>query len=414
MEKDIQILRELASRYAQIANDPVNQERTILHRAVNDNKLLRPVVLLDELPWHELNIHDELTEKCQDPDYRSVETYMRRELYKWNHMPADMVVQPFYGVKKIIETTGIGLEIKEETKETRPGAIQSHKYINQITCEEDVDKLHNQVLTYKEKETMALYEKIASAIGDILPVKVVGVETGYANACKNWDDIAEYMGPEAVLYGLIEEPDMMHKLAGRLTDIFLDTVRQYEQWNLYEPNQITMHGTTALNSSLGKDLDYTHVTAKHMWGRGIAQFFTTVSKDMRSEYDIAYMKRAMEPFGLVYYGCCEPLHNMIDIVEQIPHIRKISITPWADVDIGAAHMGSKFVMAFKPHPVYATDFSLYREHIRRETKRMLAAVKRNKTACDIVLKDVSTVNGDPENLFQWERLVMEMVREFEY
>lgn len=133
---------------------------------------------------------------------------------------------------------------------------------------------------------------------------------------------------------------------------------------------------------------------------------------MRNEFDIQYMKQAMKPFGLVYYGCCEPLHNMIDIVEQIPNIRKISITPWADADIAADNMGSKYVMAFKANPAYVTNFDTYQEAARNEIKRMLEACQRNHTSCDVVLKDVSTVNGNPQNLFKWEKMAMEMITHF--
>ena len=417
-DHDIVVLRELAARYAEIANDPVNMERRTLHTAVNDLKLMRPVVLIDEIPWHEMNIGNELTLKCTDPDYRKVEDYFRKELYKWNHMQADMIVRPFYGVQKIVETTGIGMTASDEVRlQAAPGAdsaIMSHHYENQIESEEDIEKLHRQVLTYKEKETYELFDKIAAAISDILPVKIVGIESGYDNSCKNWDDIAFFMGAENLFYALADEPEMMHKLTGKLTDIFLDTVRQYEELNLYEPNQIYLHATTALNSKLSEGLDYQHVTAKHMWGRGLAQIFASVSKEMRKEFDIEYMKKAMAPFGLVYYGCCEPLHNMIDIVSEIPNIRKIGITPWADVDEGAANIGGRYVMAFKPNPAFVTDFDLYEETVRQEIGRMLAACRRNGTPADIVIKDISTVGKNPENLFRWEKLVMQMVKEFEY
>ncbi len=154
-DHDISVLRELAARYAQIANDPVNMERRVLHTAVNDLRLIRPVVLIDEIPWHEMNIDNELTLQCKDPDYRKAEDYFRKELYKWKHMQADMIVRPFYGVRKIVETAGIGMVVSEEVRlQAAPGAdsaIMSHRYENQIESEEDIEKLHKQVLTYKKE-----------------------------------------------------------------------------------------------------------------------------------------------------------------------------------------------------------------------------------------------------------------------
>lgn len=45
---------------------------------------------------------------------------------------------------------------------------------------------------------------------------------------------------------------------------------------------------------------------------------------------------------------------------------------------------------------------------------MLEAIKKNGTPCDIVLKDISTVHRDVNNLVQWEKLVMDKIRRFEY
>ena len=61
MNNDVKILRELAARYAVAANDDRNNERKLLHKAVNDLHMIRPVVLIDELPWNELNGEGELT-----------------------------------------------------------------------------------------------------------------------------------------------------------------------------------------------------------------------------------------------------------------------------------------------------------------------------------------------------------------
>ena len=96
MLNDVKVLRELAGKYAIAANDDVNYERKLLHKAVNDLHMIRPVVLIDELPWNELNGEGELTLHCEDPYLRTIEREMRQTLYKWNHFQADMIIQPFF------------------------------------------------------------------------------------------------------------------------------------------------------------------------------------------------------------------------------------------------------------------------------------------------------------------------------
>ena len=49
------------------------------------------------------------------------------------------------------------------------------------------------------------------------------------------------------------------------------------------------------------------VKAQNVWGRGLAQILASVSPAMHDEFEIQYAMRAMESFGLVYYGCCEPV-----------------------------------------------------------------------------------------------------------
>lgn len=408
MDNDVSVLRRLAAQYLLVANDPVIPERMRLHRAVNDLRPIRPVVVISEIPWHELNADGSLTLRCADPDLRQAEEYFRRVLFQWKYFPADMIVPPYYGVRKIIKSTGIGIEV-HETKLGSGDGVSSHAYINQIEDASSLNMLHNEKITYLKEETEKKFRKISDAVGDILPVKITGLETGYEIGCKNWDIIAELMGAENLYFALADDPDLMHLLAAKLTDIFLDSVRQYEELGLFEPNQLMLHGTTALNSTLQKGLDPLNVTAKHMWGRGLAQIFASVSKAMRDEFDITYMQKAMAPFGLVYYGCCEPLHNMVDILEKIPNLRKITMTPWANVDEGAQAIGKKYVMASKPNPAFVLDTSLNRDTIEKELGRIVSAAARNGCACDIALKDISSVNGRLENLVEWEKIAMRAV-----
>jgi hypothetical protein len=130
---------------------------------------------------------------------------------------------------------------------------------------------------------------------------------------------------------------------------------------------------------------------------------------MHDEFDIDYMIKTVGQCGLVYYGCCEPLDKKIDIVERIPNLRKISVTPWANVNIAAEAIGRKYVLSAKPNPASVAVPFLDKANLRREIGAILDAVRRNNCSCDIVLKDVSSCHRNPANLFEWEKTVMEMV-----
>ena len=408
MHQDEIILRKLAREYAIAAADERNWENRQLHTAVNDLKMIRPVVLISEIPFHELNFDGSLTLQCQDPVLRSAEEFLRKQLFQWKYFPADMILAPYFPVQKIMHSTGNGWTVSEEILATdSKNHIVSHEYHDLLADESALEQFHLPVVTYDKEATMAQYERIANAIGDIIPVRLTGHNTYFST----WDDIARYRGVTPLLMDLVERPEYTHQIVSKMTEYYISLSEQMEALGLYEMEPLHMHCTSALNSTLPGEYDGGIVKRSQIWGRGMAQIFASVSKEMHEEFDIEYMKKIMEPFGLVYYGCCEPLDKKIDLIEKLPHLRKISITPWADIDNAAEVIGNRYVIANKPNPASVAG-KLDEDALRAEISRILAACKRNGCSFDMVLKDISSAGYDVNNLIRWEQIVMEMVRNY--
>ena len=158
--------------------------------------------------------------------------------------------------------------------------------------------------------------------------------------------------------------------------------------------------------------DPEHVRAMDCWVSGAAQIFSEVSPAMHDEFEIEYLKPIYERFGLVNYGCCEPLHHKIDIIKKIQNVRAISMSPWANVDIGAEAMGADSVMARKPSPSYVAFEQMDDEAIRKEIRHTLEACRRNNTPVLFVLKDITTINNEPARLDRWYRIAKEEIDNF--
>ena len=97
------------------------------------------MVMIDQVCWNEMDIGDELSLRCTDPECRSYEEFLRRTLYQWRHFPVDMVVESFIRVPKAIYNTGFGIEVDENIAVTDPNnAVVAHQYKNQfqtrMTC----------------------------------------------------------------------------------------------------------------------------------------------------------------------------------------------------------------------------------------------------------------------------------------
>jgi hypothetical protein len=142
----------------------------------------------------------------------------------------------------------------------------------------------------------------------------------------------------------------------------------------------------------------------------MAQLFTTMSPAMHEEYEIDLVRPLYDRFGLLYYGCCEPLHNKIDIVRKLKNVRKISISPWADVQKGAENIHGDYVLSLKPNPAFlAVDFA--EDNITKIVRDAITACKANNTPLEIIQKDVSTIGYHLDYLDRWEKLVMRIVQE---
>ena len=71
-KRDVAILRELARRTTEIANLPIQAEKRSLWKALNGLRPVRPMVLIDQICWNEMNVDAELTLRCAVPGIRSL------------------------------------------------------------------------------------------------------------------------------------------------------------------------------------------------------------------------------------------------------------------------------------------------------------------------------------------------------
>ena len=76
-QKDKDVLRSLGEKIALISSDPINAKRAKLWTALNDKKAVRPMVWINEVPWHEMNVNDELTIRCENTWAQELERDLR-------------------------------------------------------------------------------------------------------------------------------------------------------------------------------------------------------------------------------------------------------------------------------------------------------------------------------------------------
>ena len=202
----------------------------------------------------------------------------------------------------------------------------------------------------------------------------------------------------------------MHHLMSRLTAGYLSLLGQLETQGLLGGAQPTIHCAGAFSEELpAAGYDSRSPRAKDLWTCGMAQIFSSVSPAMHQEFDLAYAHEWYSRFGLVYYGCCEPLHKKIGIVREIPNLRKISMSAWVVQDEGAEQIGPDFVFSRKPNPAFLAGDSWSPELIEKDLRGTVECCNRHGCPVELILKDISTVRYQPQRLWEWAEIAMRSV-----
>ena len=405
---DRDVLHRLAAQVAEIIALPCQRETAAAWTRLNRRQPGRPLVWINELPWHEMNVNDELTPVCRDPEWRAVESAMRRTLYEWEHLRADMVIGPAFLVPMAIHDTGFGIGEVTRTEATDAASdVVSREFTPQIQNEQDLEKIKTPVVTHDAAATAARLQQFTELFGDLLDVRPYGVGFSWFAP---WDELIRWWGVQEAMMDLVLRPELVHAAMDRLVTAYLARLDQWEKLNLLSLNngnfRIGSGGLGYTDELPAPGFDPDRVRPLDQWGNATAQIFSEVSPDMHEEFALQYERRWLQRFGQTYYGCCEPLWLKLDILKSVPNLRKVSMSPWNKLDRAAERIGRNYVFSLKPNPaVLATDqWNL--AQARRELEKALAASRG--CVVEIILKDVSTVRYEPQRVWEWAAMAKEV------
>lgn len=405
---DRKIVSDLAKRVAEIAASPEMQDRRGRWREHNSLRSAHPMVLVfPEGSWQEILPDSSL--RCEDSAVRDIECELRKRIYAHEHFAADNVVDPTWAVPKAIGNTGWGIEAKHIASDDARGAWHFDPV---IVTPDDLRRLRHPEVTYDEADSLRRQAVAAEAIGDVLPVTLDGIK------CISYHLMNQYTawrGLEEVMVDMYAEPQMLHEAMAFLEEGHRRILRQYVDLGLLQFNNDNTYHNSGGNGFTDElplaDADPRRVRPCDLWGSAEAQEMAQVSPEQHAEFIMQYEKRLLEPFGLTGYGCCEDLTRKLDDVLTIPHLRRISISPWADVDACAEKLaGRRAVFSWKPNPaqlVGAFDANAIRACIRRTVE----VAKAHDCVLEIILKDTHTCESHPERFDRWSQIAREVIAE---
>jgi len=142
-----------------------------------------------------------------------------------------------------------------------------------------------------------------------------------------------------------------------------------------------------------------------MWGFTESQETVSVSPGMYEEFIFPYEKPIMERFGLTCYGCCEGLHLRWHVCRNHHNLRRVSCSPWADIERMAEYVEDKYILSMKPNPAAISAPDIDEAAIRQELRQALDATAG--CCVELIMKDNHTIGQRPENVVRWCQIARE-------
>jgi len=403
---DIEILRRLAERKSKLALDPVNVERKRQWYRHDAGEAGRPMVLVEA--W---GVVPEPVLECEHPWARGVEAGLRFEQYQFDVIKDDHVIEPYVNTNWRIEASDYGVQSVQHTADNN-GRLGARRWDPPLKdLDRDLDKLKPRTFSVDRQTTFDEMEKLETVFGASVPIRLRG---GFWWTLGMTITAIDLIGMENLMLFMFDNPAGLHRLMAFLRDDHLACAEWFESNGLLSLNNE--------NDYIGSGaMGYTHdlpgegqppgapVRTRDQWVLLESQETVGVGPDQFEEFVFPYQLSIAQRFGKCYYGCCEPVHNRWHILKRLPNLARISVSPWADEAFMAEAVGNKVVYSRKPNPSLVSTGVFDEAAIRADIRKTLKAARNCRV--ELIMKDVHTLNGEPQRLARWVELAREVVDE---
>ena len=410
--QDKKVIRKLAEQWMEHASMPVMDERKRLWRAVHDLKMERPMILVETASVEGFVSPDEL--RCEDPFLRAVERNMRETVRHAEEVGDDVVVEPYYRIGWQMELPDFGVPVETKPATTSTGEKSlGYSFNFPIAAPADIGKLKRRAFGVNRAKTLSMKAVLEDVMGDILPVLIGNYDpfnvdpgddgwTGMFFFGLTWQ-IYRFIGNDGLLYWPYDAPEAIHELMNYMLD---DRTRLFEYMEkegllaFNTDNQMAGPRGYGYVSELPNPDAKAPVTLNHLWGWAESQESTNISPAMFKEFVLPYLAKLSAKFGLVYYGCCEPVHDRLNLImEAIPNLRSVSVSGWSDFQKIGEMLGKNYVYSRKPTPACLSGTNPNWALAEEDMRKTRAATKDCNV--ELLLRDLYTVNGERGRLSRW-------------
>ena len=414
-EKDRQVLRTLATRFAEIASGEDMAIRKREWKALRDLKPERPMILFETFSVSGFVTDEDL--KCDHPILRNVEKSMLYPIKQYDELKDDIVLEKYLRLAWQIHRSNYGVDIVEKQADNSMAYMSNFP----IQTPDDLKKLKKRDFSVDREKTLYLKSVLEEIFGDLLPVHVGNYDNFFRDLGFNpfvglnttvfTMDLFKLIGNENLLSWPFEHPEALTEIL----EFLMDDRRRFLKW-LKDETILTLnsdnqhagpsgYGYVSELPDLNSDIE---VDYKDCWCWVESQETNLFSPKMFDEWFLPYLADYANYFGLVSYGCCEPVYDRIEFVKKaIPKLRTVSISAWNNFEKAAEILGKEYVFCSKPNPAFISGEKPFWESAKKDIEHIFACTRNQPV--EFIYRDVYDVGGDMSRLSKWVQMVKEVI-----
>jgi len=390
-------LRALAGLYAEYAHGDAmarRREKWRLHNRMQERTF--PFHIEDNGTYHR-----DLTPRlqCEDADSRHLEAALLRSVISYERIDDDRIIPDRFVVDWMAERSHYCDELQLTHSDDGYGGhfgYETNKPIRDI--DGDFGKLKKRTLSLNRDLTERRAELARDVFQGLMPVVIGRPSSHYSDGISG--KAVHLMGMQDLYLQMALNPEAVHRLLTFLAEDNLALGQWEEEQDLLTPNNDGNQGYCSGSSQFsdeipGPELENGEAIAStDRYGYLEAQEAAGLSPDMFGEFLMPHFLKLASKFRLMKFGCCEAVHDLMPHLLKLNGLRKVSVTPWCDLEKLAANCPTDIIWSRKPTPLKLCDSVFDPDDFRSHLLETLEIGKAH--FIEFVFRDTNRLTGEME------------------
>lgn len=350
---------------------------------------------------------------CEEENSRWLEAQLLQVIISYEKINDDRIIPDRFLVDWVTELSNYCNELQFTYADDAHGGslgFESNKPIKDI--DDDFGKLTKRTLTLNKALTDKRVELAGDVLEGLLPVVVGRAGSLYSEGISN--KAVHLMGTQELFLQMAVNPEAVHRLFTFLAEDNIALGQWEEEQGLLvlnnDGNQGYCSGSSQFSDEIpGREIkEGDPVLSTDRYGYLEAQEATGISPDMFAEFFMPYFLKLADKFKMMKFGCCEPVHDWIPYLYKLNGLRKVSVTPWCNLEKLAATSNQNIIWSRKPVPLKLCgdtfDPDDFRSHLKetleigkdyfiefifRDTCRLVGRMEQRVTQACKIIRDVT-------------------------